>query len=78
MHNTITEMKNTLEAIKSSKNEAEEWISELEDRMVKITTTEQNTEIRMKRMGDRQVDTRQEKKSGMANIIPDKDIKLKA
>ena len=40
MHNTITEMKNTLEAIKSSKNEAEEWISELEDRMVKITTTE--------------------------------------
>ena len=30
-------------------NEAEEWMSELEDRMVEITTMEQNKEKRMKR-----------------------------
>ena len=48
MNNTITEMKNTLEGINSRKNEAEEWISELEDRMVEITATEQNKEKRMK------------------------------
>ena len=34
-------MKNTLERIESRINEAE-WISDLEDRMVKITATEQN------------------------------------
>ena len=33
-YNTITEMKNTLEGTNSRINEAEEWISELEDRMV--------------------------------------------
>ena len=31
MSNTITEMKNTLEGINSRKNEAEEWVSDLED-----------------------------------------------
>ena len=31
-------------------NEAEEWMSELEDRMVEITTMEQNKEKRMKRI----------------------------
>ena len=44
-------MKNTLEIIKSRINEAE-WISDLEDRMVKITATEQNKEKRMKRNED--------------------------
>ena len=34
-------MKNTLEGIKSKINEAEEQISELKDRMVEITATEQ-------------------------------------
>ena len=35
MDNAITEIKNTLEGINSRVTEAEEWISELEDRMVK-------------------------------------------
>ena len=35
-------MKNTLEGINSRRTEAEEQISELEDRMVEITATEQN------------------------------------
>ena len=48
MNNTITEMKNTLEGINSRINESEEWISELEDRMVEITATEQNKENTMK------------------------------
>ena len=51
MNNTITEMKNTLEGINRI-IEAEEWISELEDRMVEITTMEQNKEKRMKRNED--------------------------
>ena len=51
MNNTINE-KNTLEGINSRITEAEERISELEDRMVEITATEQNKEKRMKRMED--------------------------
>ena len=51
MKNTITEMKNILEAINRI-TEAEEWISELEDSMVVITVTEQNKEKRMKRNED--------------------------
>ena len=46
MNNTITEKKNTLEGINSRITEAEEWISDLEDRMVEITATEQNKEKR--------------------------------
>ena len=34
-------MKNTLEGISGRITEAEEWISELEDRMVEITAVEQ-------------------------------------
>ena len=45
----ISEIQNTLEGINSRISEAEEWISELEDRMVGITATEQNKEKRMKR-----------------------------
>ena len=52
MNNTITEMKNTLEGINGRINEVEEWISELEDKMVEITATEQNKEKRMKRNED--------------------------
>ena len=37
MNNTITEMKNTLEGINSRIIEAEERISDLEDRMVEFT-----------------------------------------
>ena len=37
-------MENTLEGINSRITEPEEWISELEDRIVEITTAEKNTE----------------------------------
>ena len=50
MNNTITEMKNTLEGIKSRITEADEWISDLEERMVEFTASEQNKEKRMKKM----------------------------
>ena len=40
MNNTVTKMKNTVEGINSRITEAEEWISVLEDRMVKFTAME--------------------------------------
>ena len=50
--NTITEIKNTLEGINSRISEAEEWISALEDRMVEVTSEEQDEVKRMKRTED--------------------------
>ena len=44
MNNTINEMKNTLGGINSRITEAEEWISDLEDRTVEFTAAEQNKE----------------------------------
>ena len=44
-------MKNTIEEINSRINEAEEWISELEDRVAETTVLEQNKE-KMKRNKD--------------------------
>ena len=52
MKNTINEIKNTLDGINSRITEAEEWLSDLEDKIVEITTTEQNKEKRMKRIED--------------------------
>ena len=49
MMNTINEIKNE---ISSRITEAEEHISELEEKIVEITTTEQNKEKRMKRIED--------------------------
>ena len=49
MNNTITEMKNTLEGI-SRITETEEWISDLENRMVEFTAAEQNKEKKRKEM----------------------------
>ena len=49
---TITEIKNTLEGVNSRLSEAEEWISELDDKMVEITSEEQNKVKRMKRNED--------------------------
>ena len=40
MNNTINEIKNSLEGIKSRKTEAEERISDLEDKIVEITTAD--------------------------------------
>ena len=52
MSNTINEIKNSLEGVNSRINKAEEWISELEDKIVEISTTEQNKGKRMKRIED--------------------------
>ena len=52
MSNTITEMKNTLEGINSRITKIEEWINDLEDRMVELTAAEENKEKRMKRNED--------------------------
>ena len=52
MDNTKTEMKTTLEGINSRITEAEERINDLEDKIVEITTAEQNKEKRMKRAED--------------------------
>ena len=49
LKNRQTEKNNTPEGINSGITEAEEQINDLEDRMVGITATEQNTEKRMKR-----------------------------
>ena len=40
-NNTVTEIKNTLEGINSRISEAGEWISDLEGKMMKITSEEQ-------------------------------------
>ena len=45
-------MNNTLEGINSRITETDEWVSDLEDRIVEITATEQNIEKRMKRNED--------------------------
>ena len=50
LKNTVTEMKNTLEGINSRITEAEEWISDLEDRMVQTIAAEQNIAKRMKKI----------------------------
>ena len=52
MHNTTNKTKNSLEGIDSRITEAEEWISDLEDKIVEITTSERNKEKRMKRIED--------------------------
>ena len=44
MNNTINEIKNSLEGINSRITEAKEWITDLEDKIVEITTAEQNKE----------------------------------
>ena len=49
MQSIITEIKHSLEAANSRIQEAEEWISEVEDRLVEITDAEQIREKRLKR-----------------------------
>ena len=44
LKNKHTEMNNILEGINSRTTEAEEWINDLEDRMVEITAAGQNIE----------------------------------
>ena len=51
-NDTITEIKTTLEEINSRMSEAEEWISEPGDKVVEITSKEQNKVKRMTRTED--------------------------
>ena len=44
LKNRVTEMRNTLEGINSRSEEAEEWISNLEDRVVESTQAEKKKE----------------------------------
>ena len=50
MNTTITEIKSTLEGTNSRTIETQEWISELEDRIVEITAEEKNKGKGMKRI----------------------------
>ena len=52
LKNKQREVNNTLDGINSRITEADERINDLEDKMVKITAAEQNTEKRMKRNED--------------------------
>ena len=49
MHNAITEIKSTLEGTNCRITEAEDTISEVEDRMVEINEAERKKEKRIKR-----------------------------
>ena len=48
LKNKQTEMNNIQEGINSRITEGEEWINDLDDKIVAITATEQNIERRMK------------------------------
>ena len=52
MNNTINEIKNSLEGINSRITEAEERKSDLEDKILEITTIEQNKDKGRKRIED--------------------------
>ena len=79
MNNTINEIKNSLEGINSRITEAEEWISDLEDRTVEFTAAEQNKEKRMKRTEDSLRDLRDNIKHTNIRIIgvPEEEEKKK-
>ena len=51
MKKTITEMKKTLEGFNGRLDKAEDWISELEDKVAKYTQSEQQKEKEFKKMG---------------------------
>ena len=52
MNNTINAIKNSLDRINSRLNEEEKRTSDLKDKMLEITTAEQNEEKKMKRTED--------------------------
>ena len=52
MNNSVNETKNSLQRINSRITEAEERMSDLEVKIVEITTTEQNKEKKMPRIED--------------------------
>ena len=80
MNNTINGIKNSLEGINSRITEAEEWISDLEDKIMEIMTTEQNKEKRkkitqqMKEQGKNTPDLTNEEEIGS---LPEKEFRVK-
>ena len=78
-NNTITEIKNTPEGINSRISEAEEQTSELENKMVEITSEEQNKVKRMKRTEDSLRDLSDNRKCTNIRIIavPEEEEKNK-
>ena len=56
MNNAIAEIKSTLEGTNSRMTEAEEKISEVEDRMFEINESEKKKETRIKRNEDNLTD----------------------
>ena len=52
MNSAKNEIKNSVEGVNSRITETEEQISEMQDKIVEITTTEQNKEKRTKRIED--------------------------
>ena len=79
MNNTINKIKNSLEGINSRITEAEERISDLEDKIMEVTTTEQKKEKRMKRIEDSLRDLWDNIKSTNIQIIgvPEEEEKKK-
>ena len=79
MNNTINKIKSSLEGINSRITEAKERISDLEDKRVEITTTEQNKEKRMKRIEDSVTDLWDNiKHTNIQNIgVPEEEEKKK-
>ena len=75
----MTEIKNTLEGINSRISEAKEWISELEDKMLEITSEELNTVKRLKITEDRLRDLQNNIKHTKIRIIgiPEEEEKKK-
>ena len=69
MNNTITEMKTTLKGMNSRITEAEEQISDVEDRMVEFTAAAQNKEERKKRNEDSRRDLWDKVKRNNIRII---------
>ena len=49
LENSFAEMKTELKAIESIMNNAEEWIRDIEDRIMEITQSGQQTENQMKK-----------------------------
>ena len=49
MKNTISELKNTVEGMKSRLDEAEDWFSELQDKVEKNTQKQQEMEKRLRK-----------------------------
>ena len=78
MKNTMNDIKNTLDRINSRITEAER-ISDLEDKIVEITTAEQNKEKRMKRTEDRLRDLWDNIKHSSIRIteVPEEEEKTK-